>query len=44
VRARGGASVIEEIGDRPWGDRTFAIADPDGYRLRFAKTLTEGSA
>ena len=36
---QGRATVLTPIGDRPWGDRTFEIADPDGYRVEVAKTL-----
>jgi len=36
---QGKAKVLTPIGDRPWGDRTFEIADPDGYRVEVARTL-----
>ena len=35
--------VLEEIADRYWGDRTFALHDPDQYRLTFAKTTKQFS-
>jgi uncharacterized glyoxalase superfamily protein PhnB len=36
VRAqKSGARVLQEIGNRPWNARDFALADPDGYRLSF---------
>jgi PhnB protein len=38
---RNGATIIDEIQDQFWGDRTFTIADPDGYILSFAKTVRE---
>ena len=34
-----GVPVCAEIGDRPWGNRDFAIRDPDGYLLVFARSL-----
>lgn len=37
----GGARVVEEIADQDWGDRTFVIADPDGYQLCFYKTVRD---
>lgn len=30
-----GASVVNEVGNRPWNARDFTLADPDGYRLTF---------
>jgi catechol 2,3-dioxygenase-like lactoylglutathione lyase family enzyme len=30
-------TILTEIGDRHWGDRTFELADPDGYRIEFAQ-------
>lgn len=41
-RVKGVARVVEPIADRPWGDRTFIIADPDGYTVEVAKTTAEG--
>lgn len=32
-----GADVREEIGDRPWGMRDYAVRDLDGYRLTFGQ-------
>ncbi len=34
-----GADLAEELGTKPWGDRTFTAVDPDGYRLMFAQTV-----
>jgi uncharacterized glyoxalase superfamily protein PhnB len=31
-----GATVVEPIGDRPWGVREYVVRDPNGYHLRFA--------
>lgn len=25
--------VLQPIADKPWGDRVFTVADPDGYEL-----------
>jgi PhnB protein len=38
---RNGATIVNEIQDQFWGDRTFSITDPDGYTLSFAKTVRE---
>lgn len=40
VRRRG-ASIVEPIDDRYWGDRTFSIIDHDGYRLTFAQRIAD---
>ncbi len=34
-----GVNVVEEIGDRFWGDRSFTITDHAGYHLAFNKAL-----
>jgi uncharacterized glyoxalase superfamily protein PhnB len=36
-----GVQIIEEIGDRFWGDRTFTVADPDGYVLQFSQHVRD---
>lgn len=36
-----GVRIVEEIGDRFWGDRTFSIADPDGYVLQFGEHVKD---
>lgn len=36
-----GATISEEIGDRFWGDRTFDVTDPWGYRITFAKHVRD---
>jgi predicted enzyme related to lactoylglutathione lyase len=36
------AKVLTPIGDRPWGERDFLIADPDGFGLRFAGLIKDG--
>lgn len=38
VRDRG-ARIIEAIGNRYWGDRTFTLKDSDGYLLTFARNV-----
>ncbi|PWT92927.1 MAG: hypothetical protein C5B54_02710 [Acidobacteria bacterium] len=35
-----GAEIIIPIGDRYYGLRDFTIADPDGFGIRFASTLS----
>ncbi|MDB4896373.1 MAG: Glyoxalase-like domain [Firmicutes bacterium] len=39
---RYGVRTLRPIADKPWGDRVFTVADPDGYELSFA--LTRASA
>jgi uncharacterized glyoxalase superfamily protein PhnB len=36
VRAREAGAAAGEASDRPWGDRTAAVTDPDGYRWMLA--------
>lgn len=36
-----GVKVVEEIGDRFWGDRSFTVTDHAGFHLAFNKALTE---
>ncbi len=31
--------ICAEIADRDWGNRDFAVQDPDGYMLIFAKPI-----
>lgn len=38
IRERG-LTIVEEIGDRFWGDRSFAFEDRFGYVLAFNKAL-----
>ena len=38
-----GATIREAIGDRFWGDRSFAVEDLNGYVLAFNKKLTATS-
>lgn len=38
AQVNGRAKVIDPISDKPWGDRVFTVADPDGYRISFART------
>ncbi len=35
----GGVPIVHAIGDRYYGLRDFIVADPDGYRIRFATAL-----
>ena len=37
-----GVRICNTIGNRPWGNRDFAISDPDGYCLIFAKQAGVG--
>ena len=40
TRARGaGARILQEPDDRPWGDRMYCAADPEGQFWMFAKHL-----
>lgn len=39
---QGKAPVVTPIGDRPWGDRTFTVSDPDGFRVTIAQTIRQG--
>jgi PhnB protein len=36
---RAGASVVTDLQTQFWGDRTFTIADPNGYHLTFYQTV-----
>jgi uncharacterized glyoxalase superfamily protein PhnB len=36
-----GAALIEEIGDRFWGDRTFTVQTPSGHIFSFAKSVSQ---
>lgn len=40
VRERGGR-ITEELDDRPWGDRSFSVKDPNGYTLVFSKHVRD---
>jgi uncharacterized glyoxalase superfamily protein PhnB len=33
--------IVEEIADQFWGDRNFAIADPDGYVITIGAKVSE---
>jgi len=35
-----GARIVEPIGNRTYGLRDFTIADPDGFGIRFASSLS----
>jgi uncharacterized glyoxalase superfamily protein PhnB len=37
-----GAKIVHEIGDRPWGNRDFTIADPDGNEITFSEPISQG--
>ena len=37
IKARGG-TLIHEPQDEPWGERDFAIADPDGFKITISQT------
>ena len=34
-----GINVTQEIKDEYWGDRCFAVGDPDGYYVQICKTV-----
>lgn len=34
-----GARILEPLSDKPYGDRDFMIADPDGFGLRFGSPV-----
>jgi uncharacterized glyoxalase superfamily protein PhnB len=38
VRERG-ASIVEELEDKPWGMREFTVEDPSGHRLRIGHAI-----
>jgi PhnB protein len=38
-----GATITQEIKDQFWGDRQFAVLDPDGYSISFAKNVRQVS-
>ena len=37
IKARGG-TLLHEPQDEPWGERDFAIADPDGFKITISQT------
>lgn len=39
-----GVNIVEEIGDRFWGDRSFTVTDHAGFHLAFNKALAEEGA
>ena len=36
IKARGGV-LLQEPTDQPWGGRSFALADPDGFKITIQK-------
>jgi len=36
-----GAAVVLELADRPWGDRTYQVADPQGHQWIFAQHVRD---
>ncbi len=36
---RNKVDIIDDIEDKPWGDREFTFADPDGYLISFYSKL-----
>lgn len=38
IKARGG-TLLQEPRDEPWGARTFAVEDPDGFKITFSTPL-----
>ena len=37
-----GATIVMDIGDRPWGMRDFRVIDPSGNRIGFGATERKG--
>ena len=42
VKARG-TEISQEIRDEYWGDRAFAVKDPDGFFVQLCKTIKQVS-
>lgn len=40
--SKNGASIIDPIAERPWGQSEFTVEDPDGNWLTFWKATTQG--
>jgi uncharacterized glyoxalase superfamily protein PhnB len=38
IKAAGG-TLLEEIADRSWGSRDFAVADPDGFKITISTPM-----
>ena len=38
---KNGVKVVHALGDRPWGNRDFTIADPDGNEITFSEPLLD---
>ena len=38
-----GATIVMDIGDRPWGMRDFRVIDPSGNRIGFGATESKAS-
>ena len=38
-----GVTLADELTTQYWGDRTYAVTDPDGYFLMIAQTVQEMS-
>lgn len=41
IRARGGTLAAEPT-DQPWGERDFAVEDPDGFKITISTDNTSG--
>jgi uncharacterized glyoxalase superfamily protein PhnB len=39
-----GATVVMELEDKPWGDRAYQAADPEGHNWTFAQHIAGGVA
>ena len=37
----GGVDIADDLHDQFWGDRTFTVRHPDGYRIMFAQTVRD---
>jgi uncharacterized glyoxalase superfamily protein PhnB len=38
---RAGATIVEEPGDQPYGDRRYGVDDPEGHRWYFAERVRD---
>ena len=38
---KAGAKIVLELQDRPWGDRTYQAADPEGHQWTFAQHVRD---
>jgi uncharacterized glyoxalase superfamily protein PhnB len=36
-----GANIVEELAERPWGDRSYQVADLEGHQWTFAQRIKD---